>query len=148
MEEKTSLTKTMVIVGLLLVWLPILIALLRYVLTDPTAETASLGLLDYLRPVLGPIGGGVLFWAALRLRSRMKFIGLGMIVMLGSLVASQLFARFMGISAGEPWPIGPAWIIFMFLLEVSFLSLIVVAFGGALLLRDLSRAPVVNEELE
>jgi peptidoglycan/LPS O-acetylase OafA/YrhL len=141
MAKKGVLTKTLAIVGTVLVWFPILAPILFSVLALTIERMFRF---DYLMPAeLFPaalIGGGLLLWAALRARSRRRLIGWGLGIAVGLLVGGQALAVVTGLASGETEPAG--WWFALVLASIAAYSLALVAMGvgGALLLRDLFKA--------
>jgi hypothetical protein len=141
MKNKSLLTKILAIAGTVLVWFPILaplfFALERLV-------RAHRFMLDYLMPAeLFPavlVGGALLLWAALRMRThrRLTAWALGAAVLL--LVASQGLAVLTGLANGETEATGWRWaLVFGFIMAYN-LAVIVLGVGGIMLLRQLFKA--------
>lgn len=143
MKKKGWLTKTLAIIGTLLVWLPPLAPVLFAVAGFPERRMFQF---DYLMPAeLFPVaflGGGLLLWAALRARARRALIGGGLGVAAGLLVGSQALAVVTGLASGETEPNGWQWVLVLTALGLYALALIVMGVGGALLVRDLFRSSV------
>ena len=76
MEKKGSLTKTLAVVGTVLVWIPVLAPIL---FAAASLIQAGMFRFDYLMPAelfpVALVGGGLLLWAALRARARRGLIG-------------------------------------------------------------------------
>ena len=83
------------------------------------------------------IGGGLLFWAALRARSHHRLVGWGLGIAAGLLVGGQVLAVATGLASGETEPAGWQWALVLASIAAYSLTLIVVGVGGVLLLRDL-----------
>lgn len=138
MEKKDTLSKALAIIGTLLAWFPILTPI---ILTTILLITEGLFRFDYLMPaelfLAALVGGGLLLWAARRIRSRQKLIGwsLGAAVIL--LVGSQGAAVITGLASGETEPAGWPWFLVLASLALYTLALIVLGIGGISLLRDL-----------
>jgi hypothetical protein len=136
--RKDTFTRILAILGAVLVWAPILL---------PIAFSA-IGLIasgifhiDYLMPAeLFPsalAGGLLLFWAALRARSRQKWIGWGLGASVVLLVGGQAIAVAAGFASGETEPAG--WILALVIACMALYSLAVITLGivGVMLMRDL-----------
>jgi hypothetical protein len=135
---KDILTKGLAIAGTALVWFPILAPV---VLTVIGLIADGLFRFDYLMPAeLFPaalVGGGLLMGAALRARSRRGLIGWGLGIAAGLLVGGQALAVVTGLASGDAEPAG--WLLALVLASIAVysLALVVIAIGGALLVRDL-----------
>jgi hypothetical protein len=138
MEKKGVLTKTLAIVGTVLVWFPILAPILLSVLVLIIERMFRF---DYLMPAeLFPaalVGGGLLLWAALRARSRRRLIGWGLGIAVGLLVGGQALAVATGLASGETEPAGWWFALVLASIVAYSLALVAMGVGGALLLRDL-----------
>jgi hypothetical protein len=138
MENKNILTKTLAIMGTVLVWLPIAAPVFFSVVL---LFTRPFFRLDYLMPAeLFPLvlaGGGLLLWAALRQHKRRGLIAwsLGGAVFL--LVGSQVLAVVTGLADGRIEPTGWHWALVLAGLIGYILAVIALGVGGVLLLRDL-----------
>jgi len=138
MEKKGILTKSLAIVGTVLVWIPILAPAF---FSAALLTQARIFRFDYLMPAelfpVALVGGFLLLWAALRARSRRGLIGgsLGGAAVL--LVGSQALAVVTGLASGETAPTGWPWALVLSLLALYVLALVVMGVGGVLLLRDL-----------
>jgi hypothetical protein len=141
MEKKGVLTKTLAIVGTVLVWFPILAPILLSVLVLIIERMFRF---DYLMPAeLFPaalVGGGLLLWAALRARSRRRLIGWGLGIAVGLLVGGQALAVATGLASGENEPAGWWFALVLASIVAYSLALVAMGVGGALLLRDLFKA--------
>lgn len=140
MGNKSILSKTLAIIGTIMVWLPIL-APFFFGLLSLIGE--GLFRFDYLMPAeffpLVLVGGGVLVWAALRARSRRRLIGWGLGIAFLSLVGAQLLAVVTGLASGETEVGGWQWALVLALLALYALAVATVGVAGVLLLRDLFR---------
>jgi hypothetical protein len=121
-----------------LVWFPILAPVVLSVLGFIAGRIARF---DYLMPAeLFPValaGGGLLMGAALRARSRRGLIGWGLVAAVGLLVGGQALAVAAGFASGDAEPAGWLWALVLASIAVYSLALVVIAVGGALLVRDL-----------
>lgn len=146
MEKKDVFTKILAIIGTVLAWLPILAPVFFSVIALIDMRVFRF---DYLMPAeLFPavlVGGGLLLWAALRVRSHQRLIGWGLAVAAGLLVGSQALAVVSGLASGETEPGGLWWALVLILLAGYSLTLVIIGIGGVLLLRDLFKpSPVVD----
>jgi hypothetical protein len=138
MERKNVLTKLLAIAGTVFVWFPVLAPILS------SAEfyiNVRRFRIDYLMPAeLFPVvlvGGGLLIWAALRARLRLKMIAWGVGIAVGTLVVGQGLAMITGLASGanetESWRM----VLVLGALILYVLAVIAIGIGGILLLRDL-----------
>jgi hypothetical protein len=143
MPKKDVLTKILAIIGALLACLPVLAPILFSVATIATRLVFRF---DYLMPAelfpLALIGGGLLTWAALRARSRLKLVALALGIALVFLVGSQALAVVTGLASGETEPVGLPWIMTLAMIGVYTLAVIAIGVGGILLLRDIFRQKI------
>jgi len=130
MEKKDTLSKILVIVGTVLVWIPIL--------APVVFGFVSLGMdgiyrFDYLMPaelgILAFVGGALLLWAAIRAKSRRGIIAWGLGIAAGSIAVLMAF--------GDVVPGSLKWAIVVGLLIAYSLAIVVMGIGGILLWRDL-----------
>jgi hypothetical protein len=139
-DKKDSLTKGLVIVGTVLVWIPVLTPVLFSIVRFIEARHF---LFDYLMPAelfpLALIGGGLLLWASLRTHTHRELIGWGLGIAASLLVGGQVLAVITGLASGETEPTGLWWALVLTSLGVYALALVVMGMGGILLARDLFR---------
>jgi len=137
MEKKGLLTKILAIVGTVLIWLPIL-APVTFSMAAIIRERVFR--FDYLMPAelfpVALVGGGLLIWAALRVRLHRRLIGWGLGIAVGSLVGGQVLAIITGLASGETEPDGWWWALVLASIVVYSLTLVVIGVGGVLLLRE------------
>lgn len=137
MENKDVLTKILAIVGTVLVWLPVLAPV---VLSMAAIIEERVFRFDYLMPAelfpVALVGGGLLIWAALRVRLHRRLIGWGLGIAVGSLVGGQVLAIITGLASGETEPDGWRWALVLASIVVYSLTLVVIGVGGVLLLRE------------
>ncbi|HEX6384334.1 MAG TPA: hypothetical protein VF177_06670 [Anaerolineae bacterium] len=142
MEKKGILTKILAIVGTVLVWLPIL-APVMFSMAAIIEERVFR--FDYLMPAelfpVALIGGGLLIWAALRMRSHLRLIGWGLGIAVGLLVGGQVLAVVTGLASGETEPAGWWWALALASIVVYTLALVIIGVDGLLLLRDIFKPP-------
>jgi hypothetical protein len=138
MKNKGIFTKILAITGTVLVWFPVLAPILLSVIF---LITEGVFRFDYLMPAelfLSALMGGVLlFWAALRVRSHQKHIGWSLGLAAGLLVGMQELAVVTGLASGETEPGGLWWALVLAMLVLYSVALVSLGIGGVLLLRDL-----------
>jgi hypothetical protein len=141
MGKKDIPTKFLASLGAVMVWFPILFAILISVLGFAAERTFRF---DYLMPAeffpVALLGGGLLVWAALRAHAHRGLIGWGLGLAAGCLVGGQVLAVVTGLASGETEPTGWQWILVLASIGIYSLALVVTGLGGVLLLRDLFRA--------
>jgi hypothetical protein len=137
MGKPAVLTKTLAVLGTLLVWFPIAATIVTAVVGSLQDRTLRL---DYLMPaelfLAALIGGGALLWAALRARARRAPIAWGLGILIGALFGGQALAVVTGLASGEIEPSGWPWALVMASLALYTLALIGVGAAGAWLIRD------------
>ncbi len=142
MGKKDVLSKILALTGTALVWIPLLAPILFAVISFIGDRRFRF---DYLMPAeLFPavlIGGCLLLWAALRMRSRRKLIGwsLGLAVFLW--FGCQWLAEVTGLASGATEPVGWPWALVIASLIAYDLAVVALAAGGLLLLRVLFGNP-------
>jgi hypothetical protein len=142
MGKRDAITKGLAIAGTAIVWLPILFPVFLGIVHYPRAHAF---LLDYLAPAevapVALVGVCLLLWAALRARSRRKLIGWGIGIAVAALIGSQALAVVTGLASGETEPTGVWWALVLGMYALYPLALILIGFGGMLLLRDVFKVP-------
>ncbi|MGA9398380.1 MAG: hypothetical protein WBV22_09000 [Anaerolineaceae bacterium] len=145
MKKTDTLTKVLAVVGTVLVWFPILVPV---ILTLSSFVTRHIFRFDYLMPaelfLFALAGGGLLVWAAFRVRIYRRIIGWSLGTAIGMLVGGQVLAVLTGLASGENESIGWRWIFVLGSLGIFSLALVVLGVGGVLLVHDLfkpSRLP-------
>jgi hypothetical protein len=83
------------------------------------------------------VGGGLLIWAALRVRERRRLIGWSLGIACGGLVGGQALAVVTGLASGETQPAGWWWALVLACMGVYALAVVGMGVGGVLLLRHL-----------
>jgi hypothetical protein len=130
MERKGTFSKILVIVGTVLVWFPILAPFLFGIIP---LVSDGVYRFDFLMPaelgILVFIGGIMLMWGAIRVRSRKPIVAWGLVIAAASIAV--LFAL------GDVTPGSPQFFIAIGLLIAYALSIVVMGIGGALLWSDL-----------
>ncbi len=140
MEKRNAVTKVLAVVGTILAWFPLLAPIL---LAAIMLGASGMWRFDYLMPAeLFPAalaGSVLLLWAALRARAYVKLIvwGLGLAAVM--LAGGQGLAVVTGLASGEIEPAGWPWLLVLASLGLYALGVLLVAIGGALLVRDLFR---------
>jgi len=136
MDRRGVLTRLLAIVGTVLVWIPILFAVLTSIVGTISSRVFRF---DYLMPAeLSPIafvGALLLLWAALRARSHQQLIGWGLggaVVFLGG---GQLYAVASGLASGATEPTGWPWALVIASIALYSLALIEMGIAGILLVR-------------
>ena len=149
MSDKGVFTKVLAVAGTILVWLPIVVPLLF-----STALLVQHGVfqLDYLMPaelfLLVLIGGGLLFWAALRAHLHWRLIGWSLGIAIGLLVFGQGLATVTGLASGEMEPVGWWWTIVLASIVGYSIGVVVLGIGGLSLLYDLFSAVYPQESFK
>lgn len=140
MKKTDALTKGLAVTGAVLAWLPIAAPFVFSVLSLLADGRFRF---DFLMPAeLFPVafvGGLLLFWAAVRARSRRGLIGWGVVLAAALLVASQGLAVVTGLASGEIEPAGWPLALVVALLAGYSLTLVAIGVGGILLARDILR---------
>lgn len=138
--KRDAVTKLLATVGTVLVWVPILAPILFTLIRILRGGRL---LFNYLMPAeLFPaalIGGGLLLWAALRVRRHHLLIVWSLSTAVSLLVVSQGLAIITGLASGERSPEGLWWVLVIACLAGYTLAVLAMAVGAVLLLRDLYR---------
>ena len=148
MLKKDAGTKALAATGTALAWFPILAP---FVLGLVFRVARGRFRFDYLMPAeLFPsalVGGGLLLWAAIRVRSNRRLIGWSLAAAVCMLVGGQALAVLTGLASGESEPVGFWWALVVLSLVVYVVSVAVMGAGGIRLLRELfSPHPQTAEE--
>ncbi len=140
MAKADLLTKTLTIVGALLVWFPILAPVL---LGLALFLRAGVFRFDYLLPAeLFPsalLGGLLLIWASFRAYSRRALIGWSLGAAIALFAGSQALAVVTGLASGAAEPTGWRWLLVVAALVIYVLAVVLLGISGLLLLGDLVR---------
>jgi hypothetical protein len=137
-SKKSGITKTIAIIGTLLVSLPLLAPIIFSLIF---LLRSGMFHFDYLMPAeffpLVLVGGGLLLWSAFRMRSYIKLIGwsYGMAIFL--LIASQAIAVLSGLASGKIGTDSPFIVTVIAGIAGYILMDILMTVGGLLMLRDL-----------
>ena len=138
MKNKTTLTKTLAVIGTVLIWLPIVTPI---VMAFIALAVRHQFLLDFLMPaelfLLVAAGGILLLVTAFWVHKRQKLIGWSMVAAVALLVGSQGLAEITGLASGATPAEGLPLVAVMTLFAGYIASVIAVGVGGILLLRDL-----------
>lgn len=142
MKSRGVFTKVLAVSGAVLVWFPIAVPVL---FAFTALITKGRFLFDFLMPAelfpLVLLGGGLLFWAALRVHARRKLIGWGLGVAAASLVIAQGLAVITGLASGEHEAAGWRFALVLSFMAVFWAALLALGFGGVLLLREIFKSP-------
>ena len=139
-HRKDKLTKTLAIVGTLLVWFPILAPI---ILTMLFLFKSGMFRFDYLMPaelfLFALVGGIVLVWAAYRAGTLLKLVAWSLGIATGMLIGTQGLAVVTGLASGETEPEGTPMILVITVYIFFLVMLVVTGISGLLLVRDLTR---------
>ena len=145
MENKGTLTKILAVAGTILAWFPILAPILFSALLFLRARIFRV---DYLMPAelffLVIIGGGLLLWAAVRSHLNWKLFGWTLGIAAALFFGMQAIAVVTGLADGTTPMGGWQWMLVLGTLVLYILTVVVIAVGGVLLLRDLFKSGPVS----
>jgi hypothetical protein len=137
MDKKGGLTKSLVVAGTVLVWLPIVAP---FAFSIPGLLGREVFQIDYLMPAelfpVALVAGALLLWAALRARSRVALVGWGFGLMVAMLVGGMVLAQVTGLASGATEPAGAPLLAVQAALAVYALMLVELGVAGILLGRD------------
>jgi len=137
--------RILAIVGDALMWIPILALFLITILGYLSGRIFRF---DYLIPAeLFPaaiIGGGLLVWVSLRVRSRQGWIIGSLSGLIAMLFGSQGIAMVTGMASGRTEPEGFWWIVILTMLGIYTILIVVLGILGVILLRDLSSKKLIS----
>ena len=143
MSRKAGFTKVLAILGAALVWLVLLSPLFFWLAFTIRSGRFDLAHLDYLMPaelfLVALAGAGLLSWAALRARRRVKWILSALVIAVLALVGMQGLAVVTGLAHGETQPGGWEWGLVVGALVIYILALAGLGTGGIVLLGELSK---------
>jgi hypothetical protein len=147
MSNRNTLTKVLASLGTLFVWVPVLAPIFFSLMRLLQAGRFQF---DYLLPAelfpLAWLGGGLLIWAAIRARLRIRPIAISAALMVLLWLAASGVAIATGLASGRTEPVGPVMILVVVPLVLYSLAVLATAILGILLLRDLFQpAPSVPE---
>ena len=143
MEKKDVLTKILAIAGTALVWFPVLVLVLFFMVRLIRAHIFRfhyLLLAEFFPVVL--IGGGLLLWAALRMHSHRGVIGWGLGIAAALLLIGMVIAVLTGLASGEMEATGFWWALVLATIIGYSLAVVVIGFGGLLLMNDLFKPSI------
>jgi hypothetical protein len=147
MINRDILTRGLPVLGLVLVWFPLLAPVVFCALMLVTARRF---LFDFLMPAeLFPaalLGSVLLLWAALRARSHVRLIGWGLGIAVALLVGGQLLAEVTGLASGAREPAGLWFVLVLGCIAGYALALLAVGLGGIALLRAVFRPRALSAE--
>lgn len=136
MAKKDTLTKVLTIIGLVLVWLPVLAPLFFLIRSLISSGEPNF---DYLMPAeVFPavfVGAALLIWAAVRAHAYVKWTAWGLAVAIGLLFGGQGVAVLTGLASGAVEPTGWPMVATMGMLIGYDLAVIFIGVGGWLLMR-------------
>jgi len=139
-EKRSVVTKILAVAGTILAWFPLLAPIL---LSTMMLAASGMWRFDYLMPAeLFPAalaGSVLLLWAALRAHAYVRLIAWGLGLAAVMLAGGQGLAVVTGLASGEIEPAGWPWLLVLASLGLYALGVLLVAIGGALLVRDLFR---------
>lgn len=145
MENKGTLTKILAVAGTILAWLPILAPIL---FSAVLLVRAHIFRVDYLMPAelffLVIIGGGLLLWAAVRSRLNWKLFGWTLGIAAALFFGMQALAVVTGLADGSTPMGGWQWMLVLGALALYIVTVVVIAVGGVLLLRDIFKPGPVS----
>lgn len=140
MKRRDVVTKVLAVAGTILAWFPLLAPVLFSAIM---LVMSGMWRFDFLMPAeLFPAalaGSSLLLWAALRARAYVKLVAWGAGLAAVMLGGGQGLAVVTGLASGDIEPTGWPWLLVLASLGLYALGILLVAIGGALLLRDLFR---------
>ncbi len=140
MGNKGALTKSLAGFGTVLVWLPIMAAIITYVLAFIRDRAFPSDFLIVVELFPFALAGGILLaWAALRARLRRTLIISSVVVSAVSLIAGQVLAVITGMASGVNEPSVWAWALVSASLFIYIVAEIVAGAGGFLLLSEMRK---------
>lgn len=138
MEKKNVFSKILAITGTVFAWFPVIAPILA---SAAISSRAGKFHFDYLLPAeLFPVflvGAGLLIWAAIRVRSRIKYFAWSIGTTIAMLLIGQGLAIFTGLASGANEAAGWRLFVVIAFLVLFTLGIIATAVGGILLIRDL-----------
>ena len=136
------LTPLLAIAGTVLLWLPLLAPVVFGLFSLFATGTFRF---DYLMPAelfpVALIGGGLLLWASIRVRSRVATLAWTLSIAFLALAGGQLWAVVSGLASGDIPAQGWPWMLALASLALYTLGILVAAGIGVLLVVDLLRRP-------
>ena len=148
MKNQDVLTKTLAIVGTVLVWIPILAPILFSV---ALLIAEKIWRFDYLMPaellLLALIGGSLVIWATIRARSHRRIVGWALAIAVFLLVGGQVLAVVTGLASGAAEPAGWRWGLVLASLVGYSLALVTIGIGGLSLIHKLFKKVPLSMEV-
>lgn len=145
MPKPKLLTKILAITGTVLVWLPVLAPF--FFALFPLIRRGEF-LFDFLMPaelfMVVLVGTGLLLWAAIRARKRIKLIVISFVVAVLMLFGGQGIAVVTGLASGDIGMDGWQFYLVTGMIICYALLVVVIGIGGILLIRDLTKTPEVE----
>ncbi len=140
MQKKNVITLILAAAGTVLAFLPVAAPIIFGIIGYLVSRRFGF---DFLMPFelfpLVLLGSGLLIWAAIRAKLRLKLISWSFVSTLGLIVIGQLVAMASGLASGRIEPEGVWLTILLFIIAAAILSILSICAGGILLLRDLAR---------
>jgi len=147
MGKKDGFTKILAIAGTILVWLPLLAPVIFSLVRLIQSRRF---LFDFLMPAeffwVELIGGGLLFWAAIRVYAYRKLIGWSLGLAFLMLIVSMLLAQVTGLASGVAEPTTGLMMLVLAPIILYWLALLIAGVGGILLIKDISSPTTVKAE--
>lgn len=138
MNKTGGLSKSLALVGCILVWLPIILPLIFGLLSSASGDIFRV---DYLMPaelfIMVLIGGCFLVWASIRAHAMIKVVAWGLGVAVLMLAAGMVIAQLSGLASGAIEPNGLWWGVVVASLIIYILGIITMGVGGILLIKEL-----------
>jgi hypothetical protein len=138
MDKKNVFSKILAITGTILVWFPILAAV---VFSIAHLVRSGQFRFDFLIPAeifyVILFGAALLIWAAVRAKAYRAWIIWSLVAMVVCLVGSQGLAVVTGLASGEQEPEGIWWILVLSIMGLVIVGEIIEGIGGILLTRKL-----------
>ncbi len=146
MPKINALTKTIAIIGTILVWIPILAPFLFSI--SPFIQRGVFHF-DYLLPAeafpVALAGGLLVIWASIRVKRYQKLIGWAFVAFVVLPFAGQAVASLTGLASGATEPGGWQWAFVLGAIILYDLAVIAVGVGGILLIRDMFRIHALGD---
>lgn len=140
MDSKNKLTRFLAVTGTVMIWLPVFFTVLISTIHFTISNKLRV---DYLMPAelfpVALIGGLLLFWAALRIRTQYKMVGLLILAMFSFLAAGQIFAIVTGQASGAVKPEGWFFATAITFIALYTITLIVLGISGVLFIKNIYR---------
>ena len=148
MKNKQAATKILALLGTGLLWFPSAATILISIIGTIAAGQF---LFDYLMPaelsLFAIVGGGLLLWAAIRLRSRIWLVAGGVASMVLTLLGSQGLAVVSGLASGENPPNGVMFTVVVSMLAVHALLQIALAVLGVFILQEIKASNAKQQSM-